>query len=430
MTALFVAKILFAITVLVVCIHWAALFFFLRAVRIKSKSHYDRDFQPKTAVLLALRGDDPFLHRCLEGLLSQSYRNYAVRIIVDHPNDPALDVVHRFFTDRKKNNKKNTTNDIDILVVDNHLDTCALKCNSLLAALEKLDPSFEVVVTLDADTNPYPDWLGRLVAPLCDPRCAVASGMRWYAPSRNNPGTLVRYLWNAAAFVQMYLYKIPWGGSLAIKRTLFSEHGLSDRWRTSFTDDVSVSKIVDEAEMKVEYVPTIIMLNRETCRLSNFFSWVQRQMLYTKLYHRHWTSILFQCLLISLPQLMIFALIFYGIFFKETETILWATASIVLYWLGVFMALPFMEAGVRQLIRIDQPQTPSLPIRTLLAAIPMIPLTQCIYTAAVISLFFLREVDWRGIRYRILGDKSIRMLHYECFERKDALPAENDESLH
>ena len=45
-----------------------------------------KTYRPKAVVILALRGDDPFLRRCLEGLLAQEYDHYAVRIVGDLPD--------------------------------------------------------------------------------------------------------------------------------------------------------------------------------------------------------------------------------------------------------------------------------------------------------------------------------------------------------
>ena len=41
-------------------------------------------FQPRTVVILCLRGADPQLEDCLSGLLHQDYDNWELRIVVDH----------------------------------------------------------------------------------------------------------------------------------------------------------------------------------------------------------------------------------------------------------------------------------------------------------------------------------------------------------
>ncbi len=49
----------------------------------------------KTAVILCLRGSDPFLADCLQGLLHQDYPCYDVRIVIDSPDDPAWGTVEQ-----------------------------------------------------------------------------------------------------------------------------------------------------------------------------------------------------------------------------------------------------------------------------------------------------------------------------------------------
>ena len=44
---------------------------------------------PKAAVILCLRGGDPFLVDCIRGLLALDYPSFEVHIVVDHRDDPA-----------------------------------------------------------------------------------------------------------------------------------------------------------------------------------------------------------------------------------------------------------------------------------------------------------------------------------------------------
>ena len=44
---------------------------------------------PKAAVVLCLRGTDPFLEDCLRAVLNQDYPQYEIRIVVDSRQDPA-----------------------------------------------------------------------------------------------------------------------------------------------------------------------------------------------------------------------------------------------------------------------------------------------------------------------------------------------------
>ncbi|MCL2348633.1 MAG: glycosyltransferase family 2 protein [Planctomycetaceae bacterium] len=415
---------LFVWVVAVVVTHWGALVVFLFLVRRKEWREPEKKYCPKVAVILALRGGDPFLRRCLEGLLSQDYDNYVIRIVVDHPDDPVLKTVREVLAERDLSH--DGTNDIEVLIVDRHRETCSLKCNSLLEAVERLDSTIEVVVTLDADTHPYPMWLAELVEPLGDDRFAVASGMRWYFPQKSNPGTLVRYLWNAAAFVQMYFYKIPWGGSLAIRRELFTRDNLIERWEYSFADDTSLVSVVRQSGKRIAYVTSVLMANGETCRLVPFFFWVRRQMLSTKLYHPFWPAILCQCLVISLPQILLVALMAGTAGAAKWGEFQQVFGVFAFYWGAVFGTLFPMESTIRKMLKRTNtiPSPPS--VGMIAATVSVVPLTQAIYTLAVLSLFTLRIVDWRGVRYRLLSHGRVQLIEYKPFSEPVLNPPTTD----
>ena len=414
---------LFVFIVTVAVVHWVGLLLFLRCIRHKEWREPAEAYRPKATVILALRGSDPFLRRCLEGLLSQDYGNYAVCIVVDHSDDPALKTVRQVLDEHAaRADFPGGTNDVELLIASQHHETCALKCNSLLEAVEHLDAETEVVVTLDADTNPYPAWLAELMEPLSDDRFAASTGMRWYFPPKSNPGTLVRYLWNAAAFVQMYFYKIPWGGSLAMRRELFEKHGLRERWAYSLTDDVSLFAIARQSGKRIAYVTSVLMANRETCQLTSFFFWVRQQMLFTKLYHPSWPAVLCQCLLISMPQLMLIALMTGTACTSRWLEFFQVAGTFVLYWLAVLGTLFPMESTVRRMMKRTN-TVPDRPAWGMIAATVLaVPLTQAIYTAAVISLFWLKEVDWRGVRYRLLPQGGVQLLEYKPYREPEKKP--------
>ena len=178
---------------------------------------------PKAAIILCLRGADPFLDRCIRALLRQDYPDFEVRIVVDDEQDPAWGIVNQTLGEPSAS-----------LVTAGQLkdpnNTCSLKCSSVAQAIEELDDSFEVVALLDADTIAHPTWLRELVTPLQDSDVGAATGNRWYMPDKPSLGSLVRYSWNAAAVVIMYWCKIAWGGTLAVKRTAIERADLLTHW--------------------------------------------------------------------------------------------------------------------------------------------------------------------------------------------------------
>ncbi|MDR2438929.1 MAG: glycosyltransferase family 2 protein [Planctomycetaceae bacterium] len=412
-----ITLILFVVIIIIDLVHYGALYLFLRKIRRNEWSTPSGEFTPKTMVLLALRGMDPFLKHCLEGLLTQDYPNYTIRIIVDHPDDSALRVAKEVIEAYHADN-------VEIIVVDEHFETCTLKCNSLYHAVESLDISYEVVVILDADVNPHSGWLRQLVEPLADPHFAVATGQRWYIPDTPNSGSLVRYLWNTAAVAQLYLYRIAWGGSLALRRELFTEGNLLDLWKKAFTDDAVVSESLKRIGSKIAFVPSLFMVNREICTLTSFHRWVKRQLLCVKLHHPVWNVVAFQGILITLPLLACTGLLVTGFWFWEKPLIYWNLGAFAVYWGGVFGALLIMEQAVRKCLRQRGEPLKHWTMNRIIRVLLLIPITQIVYTSALIQLYFLHRVEWRGVEYEIGHGKQIRLIEYKPY--KVSSPSENN----
>ncbi|MDR1963019.1 MAG: hypothetical protein LBQ50_04515, partial [Planctomycetaceae bacterium] len=305
---------------------------------------------------------------------------------------------------------------VEWIIVDEYFETCTLKCNSLYRAVATLDPSYEVIVILDADTNPHSSWLRQLVEPLSDSRFAAATGQRWYIPVQSNSGSLVRYLWNAAAVVQLYLYRIAWGGSLALRRDLFSRGNLLDRWKTAFTDDAAIAESVRAVGGKTAFVPSLFMVNRETCTLSSFHRWVKRQLLCAKLHHPAWNAVAFQGILITFPLLICAGLLVTGLLFGKTEAVFWSLGAFAGYWGGVFGTLPIMEHAIRKQLRQRGELPERWTIGLVLRVLALIPVTQLVYTSALLRLYFLRRVEWRGVEYEIGPGKQVRLIKYKPYQ--------------
>src|SRR5262249_38429214 len=146
-------------------------------------------------------------------------------IIVDSAGDPAWEEVQQILA---RGYPSHVQVRVDALRAPR--ETCSLKMTAILQAVEELPESVEVIATIDADVRPASNWLSSLVAPLEDARVGVASGFRWFVPTDTRWGTLVRYLWNAAALTQMYAFQVAWGGSLAIHSRVFRQSLTRERW--------------------------------------------------------------------------------------------------------------------------------------------------------------------------------------------------------
>ena len=180
------------------------------------------DWFPPALVVLSLRGPDDRLAECLRALFQQDYPSFVVCVAVDHPSDPAADVVGAVL-------EEGDYSHVQVLHLESPLDRCSLKCSALRQATADLPVDCEIVAFLNADVVPRRDWLRRLARHLISPRVGAAMGNRWYLPPGKHWGSLVRFAWNATSIVTMNFWQVPWGGSLAVKASVLRETDLRER---------------------------------------------------------------------------------------------------------------------------------------------------------------------------------------------------------
>jgi len=364
------------------------------------------DFCPKTAVILCLRGPDPFLPACLKAILNQDYPDYDLHIVVDSREDPAWAIAEQTLAAFDVRN-------VRMRPLAAPRATCSLKCSSLVQAISELDDSYEAIALLDADTIPHRTWLGELVAPLAEERVAAATGNRWYVPDAPSWGSLVRRLWNAAAVVQMYCFRIPWGGTLALKLEIVRRSDLLQRWSNALCEDTMLYAVLRPMGYRVAFVPSLMVVNREGCSLGGFYRWVRRQLLTARLYHPAWALVVGHGLATCIAQSA--GLVAFGAaaLVRNTHAAAWIAAGMGLYWLLMIGLLTAIESGVRHSTKSRGESLPGMRTADIPRTFAAMAMTQGVYAAALVSAILLRIVDWRGIQYRIERSAKIRMIEYK-----------------
>ncbi len=376
---------------------------FITSFRQKKRDVYRDDELPKVAIILCLRGADPFLPRCLQALLNQNYPEYELKIVVDSQEDPAWEIATQI--------KNQTKIPVQISPLRIRRSTCSLKCSALIQAVSELDYNCEIIALVDADTIPHPNWLRELVNPLKDPQVGLTTGNRWYVPG-TQWGTLCRYIWNVAAVGQMYLYRIPWGGSLAIKTDILRQAQLVEKWKQAFCEDTMLRRVLQEKNLQIEFVATLMMVNREESALPDFRRWVNRQLLNAKLYHPGWRAILtYGTITFLIPATAVLLTLIAGLRGQWVSTILLGS-SLVTYIFVVFLLIGVYERAIRQKLTLRNETLPTYSAATLLKLMLAIPLTQLVCAIAFWQAILTKQVEWRGITYQIKGPWEIELLEY------------------
>ncbi len=364
---------------------------------------------PKTAVVLCLRGADPFLSNCLRSLLNQNYPEYDLKLILDSEQDPAWRIVADILLDEQ------APANVQVSLLRMTYPNCSLKCSSLVQAVSELDDSYKVVAFVDADAVVHPNWLRELVSPLADPKVGATTGNPWYIPTGRYWGSSVRYLWNVFAVVKMYLHRIPWGGTMALKTELIYTTGLLDKWSRAYGEDTMIHSVLAKHGMRVVFVPSLIILNREECDFSDLVDWSKRQLLSFRLYHPRWWAVVADSILtVVLPHLVLLFIV------VALLTGQWDAAAIFFNSLGVYMQVLLffviaLEKEVQQVLRHHDQQLSKISPATIMKISIASLLTLWVYGLAMVSALWMKQVNWRGVTYQVKGPWNISVLKYRPY---------------
>ena len=373
---------------------------------------------PKCAVVLCLRGCDPGLEVHIEMLLDQDYPDYHVFFVVDHPADPALKIVKEILSRRQPANAS-------VRVVENHPSTCSLMANNHGTVLPELAKEFPVLALVDADATTWSTWLRTLVTPLVNSELTMVFGNRWYMPRASTFASLSRFIWNYGSVQQMVFFKYPWGGSLAMKAELALLPKFATDLKKSFGNDTPMYAIAHSAGMQVAFHPGIMVVNRETTRLPDFFRWISRQMVYGRLYHPTWPAVLATGIVTGLAIGLAIGINLFNLLTLDWTSFGILTSALIAFWV-VWVGFVFhLDRTISRMVCVrGEPRrwwSLSVAIKIFLVA----PFVQFIFLAGLFQASFMRRVQWRGIDYEIKGPFNVRMVEYRPYGKV----AEGDESI-
>jgi glycosyltransferase involved in cell wall biosynthesis len=370
---------------------------------------------PKTAVLLSLRGADPFLEECLYRLVEQDYPDFEIHIALDHADDPANEYVQRLIRE------KNPPNLIK-RIINKPNSSASMVTFNYAEMIEQLDATIELVVFVDADAVTWPGWLRSLVKPLVrDPDIGGTSGNRWYTPHSNSLGSICRSAWNLGSLTQMVLFEYPWGGSLALRGDIARDPQLLNRYRTAFNGDTASYEVIVAANKKYHFNPEIILLNREKTTFASFCDWMPRQLLNGRLYHPSWAPIQIQALASLLVLTVAFLLNLFNLFLGNWLALGVLLSSLVVYWILYFLLVLRLDHAIGQNAKQQGQQTGWLTAGKVLRLFLVIPLMQAVYFWGFLKCLYIRRVCWRGIEYEIHAPYKIKLLNYHPFQQEEKL---------
>ena len=348
-----------------------------------------QQFQPRTGVVLCLRGTDPQLDDCLQGLANQS-NEFQLYCVFDSSTDPARSVVENHASEFAKQPV--------MLVVENVSNTRSLKCNSLLYALDQVDPSLEVLAFIDGDVKPDVHWLRDLIAPLASKDVAVTTGNRWFAAARPKIGTALRQTWNAAAIVQMMIYKIAWGGSWAARFETIRNSKFTDHLEHAFCEDTAMNRIFQTGE--IHRVPSLVTLSDGQSTFESASNFITRQLLTLRLYHRVWPLVLGHAIFVIGANLFALAALAYSFFNGDSSAVRQLITAIFYVQVVNVFSLYYISARNEQLLKKRDVAFTSVK-KHRFAFFTAAFVSQRIHPYCAVKAALQQQTNWRGIAYEV-----------------------------
>jgi len=401
----------FALTSVVLLLALAqacAVFGYLRMMRRYRPVQVADDDLPKALVILTLRGGDEELDNCLAQLANQDYPRYQVKIVIDHPTDPARAIVERFVARQPNRN-------ISFEFLHGPSPCATLKCSGVRQALRSAPRSVGAVVLVDGDANPYPRWLRDLVTPLHLPGVGAVTGNRWYFADHPSLGTWVRAIYNGMSLPVMRSFGMAWEGSLALPSELAFSPVFDELLGHAPCEASAVHVGLAEQRLRLHFNPRVLISNTETIDLGGCFHFLSRQLLWMRLHHPAW--------LLVLAYTLFNYLLFAGSFLLGGAMLAMeghrGLGALLLGAIGGYVAVVAtsilaMDRTVRDTAFSHQGLTDARPpaMRSLTRIVTAAPAALIVYTFSLVHAWWSRAVVWRGVKYRVVPPHGVQVVAY------------------
>lgn len=360
---------------------------FARYVRVELARPHS-EFAPFVSVIAPCRGLESGLQENLRGLFRQHYPSYEIVFVTGSASDPVVNLIGKVIAELGAEVAAR------VVVAGDAVDR-GQKVHNLSVAVSQVADRSEVLVFVDTDARPNPEWLRSLIAPLAEKRVGAATGYRWFVFEGGGFSSQLRSVWNASiasALGEREDKNFGWGGSTAIRRTTFTELGLPQNWRGTVSDDFALTNLLQQANLPIHFVPQCLVPSIGDCGPRELLEFTNRQLKITRVYAPH----LWRPLLIG-------SLLFCGVFFGGVALAV-ARAILGLTYVPVLFALVviFLLGAAKAYIRFEAVELAlGKPLRGKFAHLFLWPFASALYLVNALTAGFSRRIKWRGITYEL-----------------------------
>jgi ceramide glucosyltransferase len=335
--------------------------------RLAETSHILR---PAT-VVVPVKGDDQGLAGNLLALATLDYPDYEL-IVAAHS---AADIPPGVLPPR-----------VRVVLAHGDDPLTSEKIQNLQAAVRVARQRSEILAFADSDGRVPRGWLSALAAPLAEPGVGASTGFRWFVPARLSFWSLLRGVWDAVSAGMLGPGDCPfaWGGAMALRKQVFYEARVPDRWKGAVSDDYTLSAAIHQTGLRVAFAPAAMVPDSGSTSAAELWRWARRQLTITRFCN---------------PGLWRLALVGHMVYCAGMAACIAALAAGRLPALGLLAAqlLPGMWKGVRRAGLAHAALPEIAPRRWAHAALQ--PLATWLWLALLAGSATNRTIAWRGNRY-------------------------------
>lgn len=233
------------------------------------------------AVIVPCKGNnDPDFGQNLLNIIQQHYQGPAQFIFcVENQTDLALPVLRRL---------EQQFSQVRVGIAGLATQS-AQKTHNLLYGLS-LAGEADIYLFADADIQPHPTWLQEMVAPFQEVNVGVVTGCFRRVPvnSKFRWGNYLAGLFGASIATGMTndWIKGVWGGSLAVRKTIFDRYHLHQRLATEIVDDISIMHTLRHNQIERRYVPSCTLKSYSDMAVHDSLEWFVRQLQFAQIYFK------------------------------------------------------------------------------------------------------------------------------------------------
>jgi cellulose synthase/poly-beta-1,6-N-acetylglucosamine synthase-like glycosyltransferase len=353
--------------------------------------------QPCAALIIPCKGLDARFDSNIRSFLRQDYGNYRLFFVLGEQADPAYEALR---TIQKELAEDPRVGQAQILIAGPST-SCSQKIHNLLYVIDRLPADIEILAFADSDVCVRSDWLGLLIWALRRPKCGVATGYRWFVPTQDNLATLALSAVNAsiAQLLGNSCFNHAWGGSMAIRREDFQRLGLLETWRTTLSDDLSLTQAVKKDGKSVIFVPGCLGASCESTTWPGLYEFCRRQFLITRVYApRTWLLGLLSSLGSVLGLWGTAALAFYAHTIEAKNLLLYVAVPVVVF-VGNFVRAVLRQSMIVQLLSEHASRLRAAIVADILG----FWLWSLMLLGFILSSAVGRTIRWRGILYKLIS---------------------------